>query len=96
MHTCSIQKLGLTILLILGQFLGTLHAAEYGSALHFHNDVACVAMLNEDEDDGAITLSVPLMLAVPWNTSYPSSACKNVTLPNRGVWPPHTGPPLNM
>lgn len=95
MHKCSIKKFALTVLLIFGQFFGTLHAAEYGGDLHFHNDIACVAILNEDEDDVTIAPLASLFPVVPWNAPYPSRVYKNPTPSNRSAWPPHTGPPLN-
>ena len=43
-------RIAFTTLLLLGQGLGVLHAAEFGADSHDHDDVPCSALLHEDLD----------------------------------------------
>ena len=47
---CLYSRIAFATLLLLGQGLVALHAAEFGSAVHHHDGVLCSAILHEDPD----------------------------------------------
>ncbi len=70
-----------------------LYAAEFGSDLHFHDDVTCIAALPEDEYDG-----IPLSKSAKqvFNAA-PQSILQSASqyfFSLVGIRPPPNGPPL--
>ena len=47
---CSYSRIAFATLLLLGQGLVALHAAEFGTDVHHHDGVLCSAILHEDHD----------------------------------------------
>lgn len=87
------SRLAFATLLLLGQGLVVLHAAEFGTDAHHHDGVPCSAMLHEDHDIPIATHSGswPAVGQCPANhrsaVALVGVACSTI------LGPPATGPP---
>ena len=85
----------LALLLIAGQCHMMLHAAEFGSHLHYHDDVACTIVLPEDEYDFILLpqSTAQIFIALPQPILHLAS--QFFVFSPVGIRPPSNGPPLS-
>lgn len=84
----------IALLIIAGQCHMTLHAAEFGSDLHYHEDVACAVVLPEDEYDFVplAQSATQIINAVPLPMLHSAFQC--FVFSPVGIRPPPNGPPV--
>ncbi|MEM8497154.1 MAG: hypothetical protein AAF542_03965 [Pseudomonadota bacterium] len=92
----SLNHYAVIALLVLGQCLTVVHAAEFGSGSHEHEGTVCHAAFGgDDEAKGLLqsnSYSYPTIGEISCLIPGPSSAAISSALDFR---PPPTGPPLN-
>ena len=87
------SRIAFATLLLLGQGLVVLHAAEFGSDAHHHDGVPCSALLHEDSDTPFLARSGtwPAVSIRQVNCAPAAVQGEFVYAPN--LRPPATGPP---
>lgn len=86
-------RLFAAVLFSVGQLFLAAHAAEFGTAPHGHDELACQFMLSEDNDN-FVSSNAPDVGNLPSAEALvPPRDLGTARAPTRAIRPPQTGPP---
>ena len=91
----SCFSIAVTALLIIGQCLAVLHAAEFGTGPHQHDGVECFVALPEDDYDVALSSFSECIQVISESLAYSAPISRTYVPSSLYSWPPSTAPPLN-